>query len=218
MNWGAFLSELRTELSDTGATPKFSDELLYSYLRSGVTAVSEWLPRDFSRVELTASVDNPKQFVLPSDFIEEYLVECPEDTALSPRVTRPGVRRTSSSRPIFYWVNAGNVYLDADPGDNAVLLSYYGVHGLPADATDTTFELTVPLRDIELLQLYILGRAFQRERSRQSMLDRFKLGTADRQDNPITPEVNTFLVQYTEKVNERVGGQAVFLQRERRRK
>jgi hypothetical protein len=108
--------------------------------------------------------------------------------------------------------------LDADPGSDAVLLSYYGVHGLPADAADVTFDLTVPLRDIELLKLYILGRVFQRARSRQSMLDRFKLGTSDRTDNPITPEVNDFLVQYENKLQERVGGKTVFLHRERRRK
>jgi len=218
MNWGDFLAELRTELSDTGATPKYSDELLFSYLRSGTVALSEWLPRDLNRVELVASVDDAKQFALPADFIEEYLVECPQDNALSVKHTRPGVRRTPSSRPLFYWVNAGNLYLDADPGGNALLISYYGVHGLPANAADASFNLTVPLRDIELLQLYILGRAFQRERSRQSMLDRFKLGTSDRTDNPITPEVNDFLIQYHEKLQERVGGKTVFLQRERRRK
>jgi hypothetical protein len=218
MNWGDFLMELRTELSDAGATPKYSDELLFSYLRGGIVSLSEWLPRDFSRVELTASADNAKQFALPPDFIEEYLVECPADNALSFKHARPGVRRTSSSRPLFYWVNAGNLYLDADPGDSALLLSYYGLHGVPTDASDTSFELTVPLRDIELLQLYILGRTFQRERSRQSMLDRFKLTTSDRTDNPITPEVNDFLVQYHEKLQERVGGKTVFLQRERRRK
>jgi hypothetical protein len=218
MNWGDFLAELRTELSDDGATPKFSDALLYSYLRDGVVAISEWLPRDVSRIELTASVGNAQQFALPSDFLEEYLVECPVNNALSFRFTRPGVRRTSSSRPLFYWVNAGNLYLDADPGSDAVLLSYYGVHGLPADADDTSFELTVPMRDIELLQLYILGRVFQRDRSRQSQLDRFKLGSSDRQDNPLTPETNHFLIQYHEKLQDRVGGKTVFLNRERRRK
>jgi hypothetical protein len=50
------------------------------------------------------------------------------------------------------------------------------------------------------------------------MLDRFKLGTSDRTDNPITPEVNDFLVQYENKLQERVGGKTVFLHRERRRK
>jgi hypothetical protein len=181
-------------------------------------AVSEWLPLDFSRVELTASVDNPQQFALPDDFLEEYLVEVPADNALSLKVARPGVRRTPSSRPLFYWTNGTNLYLDADPGDDAVLLSYYGVHGLPADADDTSFELTVPMRDIELLQLYILGRVFQRDRSRQSQLDRFKLGSSDRQDNPLTPETNHFLIQYHEKLQDRVGGKTVFLNRERRRK
>jgi hypothetical protein len=218
MNWGDFLAELRTELNDAGATQKFSDALLFSYLRDGAVAISEWLPRDISRVELTASEGDAQQFALPSDFLEEYLVECPADNALSFRFTRPGVRRTSSSRPLFYWVNAGNLYLDADPGSNAVLISYYGVHGIPADAADTAFDLTVPLRDIELLKLYILGRVFQRERSRQSLLDRFKIGTSDRTDNPITPEVNDFLIQYHEKLQERVGGKTVFLQRERSRK
>jgi len=215
MNWGDFLAEMREELNDTGATPKFSDELLFSYLRDGTVALSEWLPRDISRVELTASETDAKQFALPSNFLEEYLVECPLDNALSFRFARPGVRRTTSSRPLFYWVNAGNLYLDADPGSNTVLISYYGVHGLPANAADTTFDLTVPLRDIELLKLYILGRVFQRSRSRQSMLDRFKVTSGERTDNPITPEVNEFMTQYQDKLQERVGGKVVFLHRER---
>ena len=218
MNWGAFLSELRGELNDTGTTPKFSDDLLYVFFRDGVWALSEWLPRDFGRVELTAETTDTKKFALPADFIEEYLVESPLDSALTFRFVRPGVRRTQSARPLFYWTSAGYLFIDADPGDNAVLISYYGVHGIPASATDVSFELTVPIRDVELLKLYILGRAYQRERSRQSMLDRFKLGTGDRQDNPVTPEVNEFMQQFQSKLNERTGGKAVFLSRVRRNK
>jgi hypothetical protein len=74
------------------------------------------------------------------------------------------------------------------------------------------------MRDIELLKLYILGRVFQRERSRQAMLDRFKLGTGDRQDNPIEPEVVDYMEQFNEKLADRIGGRAVFLTRERRHK
>jgi hypothetical protein len=218
MNWGEFLSELRNELNDSGATPKFSDDLLYVFLRDGVWALSEWLPRDFGRVELLAQEADPKKFALPADFIEEYLVECPADKALTFRFVRPGVRRAASARPLFYWTNAGYLFLDADPSGNAPLISYYGVHGTPANAEDASFELTVPLRDVELLKLYILGRAYQRERSRQSMLDRFKLGSGDRQDNPVTPEVNEFMLQFNEKLSERVGGKAVFLTRNRTRK
>jgi hypothetical protein len=218
MNWGAFLDELRIELNDAGATPKFSDDLLYTFFRDGAWALSEWLPRDFGRVELVAEETDAKKFALPADFIEEYIVESPLDNALTFKFMRPGVRRASSARPLFYWTNAGYLFLDADPGDNAVLISYYGVHGIPANAADLEFELTIPYRDVELLKLYILGRTFQRERSRQAMLDRFKLGSSDRQDNPVTPEVNEFLKQFNEKLNDRTGGKAVFLSRTRRRK
>lgn len=218
MNWGEFLTELRGELNDTSATPKFSNDQLYVFLRDGTVSLSEWLPRDVGRLALTAEVTDTKKFALPSDFIEEYLVESPLDNALSFRFVRPGVRRSTSARPLFYWTNAGFLFLDADPGANAVLISYYGVHGIPANAADTTFVLTIPLRDIELLKLYILGRAYQRERSRQSMLDRFKLGSGDRQDNPVSPEVNEYLQQFNEKLYERIGGKAVFLSRDRSRK
>jgi hypothetical protein len=218
MNWGQFLTELRSELKDDGTTQKFSDDLLYVFLRDGIWALSEWLPRDIGRITLTAEETDPKKFALPTDFIEEYLVECPLDNALTFRYVRPGVRRATSVRPLFYWTNTGYLFLDADPGENAVLISYYGVHGIPADASDQTFDLTVPMRDIELLKLYIFGRVFQRERSRQSLLDRFKVGTGDRQDNPIEPEVVDYMGQFNEKLAERIGGKAVFLTRERRRK
>lgn len=76
----------------------------------------------------------------------------------------------------------------------------------------------MPLRDVELLKIYILGRAYQRERSKQSMLDRFKLGTGDREDNPVSNEVNEFYVRFEKKMEERVGGKAIFLSRDRTRK
>jgi len=214
MNWDDFLSGIRTDLGDTGTTPKYPDALLYSYFRSAIWDVSMYFPRRFDHVTLEVDEADAKKFGLPDDFISEIVVECPEDNLLLPRRDRPGFKRTPSTHPLFYEVSGNNLYLDANPGGATVLLSYYGVHGLPVvttgddDAITYTdgaedpgpFILTVPDRDIELVAIYIKALINQRERTKQSSLDRFKLSTGTRQDNPIAPEVEDYFAEYRSKI------------------
>jgi hypothetical protein len=123
--------------------------------------------------------------------------------------------RVASTRSLFYHIDSGSLYLDADPGENAVYLSYYGVHSIPDDADDCECDLTTEMGDMEILKLYVNARVNERERNRQSRLDRFKLGSGDRQDNPIAPEVTDLFARYYEKLAERTGG-TIFLYRPRK--
>jgi hypothetical protein len=215
MNWGDFVSVVRTDLGDSETTPKLTNALLYSYARSAIHDVSAYFPRRFDHVALEVDAADPKKFALPSDFIEEIVVECPEGNALSARQSRPGFRRTPAARPLFYEISGNALYLDADPGGSAVLLTYSAVHGLPASADDVTFDLTNPARDIELVQLYVKALCEQRARTKQASLDRFKLGSGDRQDNPIAPEVTDYFAEYRDKIAERSGG-VIYLNRPRK--
>lgn len=216
MKWDEFVSAIRTDMNDNNAaSPKYGNALLYGYFRSAIYDVSMYFPRRFDHVALAVDPADPKKFALPPDFIEEIVVECPEDTFLSERRARPGVKRTPAHHPLFYEVSGNHLYLDAEPGGSEVLLTYNGVHGLPASPEDVTFVLTNPDRDIELLSLYVKALINQRERTKQASLDRFKLGSGDRQDNPIAPEVTDYFAEYREKIADRSGG-TVFLQRTRK--
>jgi hypothetical protein len=228
MDWGDLVSSIRIDLGDNTGT-KYSDELLYNYLRSAIWDVSMYYPRRFDHVTLVVSTDSPKKFALPSDFISEIVVECPADNSLSLRRDRPGYKHISGVRPLLYELDGSNLYLDADPGGDAVLLSYYGVHGLPVktvgeDGTVTytdgkdpvgEFILTIPDRDLELVTLYMKALVNQRERTKQSLLDRFKPGTGNRQDNPIIMEVEDFFREYRLKLAER-SGKTVFMSHSRK--
>ncbi len=128
MKWDEFVASIRTDLNDNNAaTPKYSNALLYNYFRSAIHDVSMYFPRRFDHVALAVDVADAKKFALPSDFIEEIVVECPEDTFLSARQARPGFKRTPANRPLFYEISGNSLYLDANPGGNAVLLTYNAV-------------------------------------------------------------------------------------------
>ena len=215
MKWDEFVSAIRTDLGDNATTPKLTNALLYSYVRSAIYDVSAYFPRRFDHVALEVDPGDAKKFALPPDFIEEIVVECPEDNALTARQTRPGFKRTPAQRPLFYEISGNHLYLDADPGGSAVLLTYHAVHGLPASADDVDFVLTNPDRDIELVSLYVKALCEQRARTKQASLDRFKLGSGDRQDNPIAPEVTDFFMEYRSRIADRSGG-VIYLERPRK--
>src|SRR6187455_1344595 len=109
MNWGDFLAEFRVEIDDTAATPKYSDKLLFSYLREAVSDYSQFLPLTREDEEMTQDPDNSKKFWLPTDFIDDISVACPAGRYLEPRRGRLGTKVAVSSRPLFYHTD-GNTY------------------------------------------------------------------------------------------------------------
>ena len=54
--WGALLADLRTDLKDTGATPKWSDDTIYLFAKDAIRAYSVDLPLIVYREELAAEV------------------------------------------------------------------------------------------------------------------------------------------------------------------
>jgi hypothetical protein len=214
--WASFLAELRIELDDTGATPRWTDNILYTFTRDGIWDYSQYFPMRVDHAELLSVVGNDKKFTLPASFLDDILVECPSGNYLEVRRERPGVKLSTSNSPLFYFVDAGCLYLDASPSGAAVLLSYYGAHGIPAAATDTTFALTIPTSDLEVLKLYVQARVNVVIRNRQSLLDRFDPGTGSRTDNPVRPETTDFFHRYNEAIAVRLRPQAIRLYRPRR--
>jgi hypothetical protein len=219
MNWGDLLSELRVDIEDTSEAPKFSDKLLYTYLRSAVSDYSQFLPLTREEVELTQDTENPKKFMLPADFIDDISVSCPAGRYLEPRRGRLGTKVAVSSRPLFYHTDSNRyLYLDADPGEDAVLLSYKALHPIPTSETQVDFLFTIPDANIELIKLYMEGKVNTKVRNSQARLDRFKIGSGSRTDNPMTEEVEDFFDEYRRKLAERVPSQSIILYRPRKYK
>ena len=219
MNWGDLLTELRVDIDDTSATPKFSDKLLFTYLRDAVSDYSQFLPLVFEDAQLTQDTDNPKKFALPADFIEDISVSCPAGRYLEPRRGRLGTKVAQSATPLFYHTDSNSLlYLDADPGEDAVLLSYKALHPLPTSESDVTFKFTIPDANMELIKLYMVAKVNAKIRNVQARLDRFKLTAGSRSDNPMSEEVEDFFEEYHKKLRERIQSAPVILYRVRKYK
>ncbi|MCB2146592.1 MAG: hypothetical protein KQI81_08965 [Deltaproteobacteria bacterium] len=210
------LNDVRIDMRDANAaTPRWSDADIYLVVKDGIRDYSLWFPKRVDRLEI-ASVTG--KFPLPSDFIEDIHVESPIDTYLEKQRRRPGVRYRASSRPMYYYIQGGSLYLSNPPLDgDTIFLTYSALHGVPISEKDTTFELTVPEVDIEVIRLYAKGRLYARLRGGQSSLDRFKQ-TGKRDDNPLVPEVDDTMADYYRAIAVRYRGGDVKLYRSGRMK
>ena len=208
MNWGAFLSDVRSDLQDTGANPRWSDDLLYLYAKDGIRSYSLWFPKRADRVRISRQGEC---YPLPADYIETIYVECPAETYLEERRVRPGTRLNSSSTVTSYFIQGGSVYLNSPTGED-ILLTYHAAHPVPAGKDDLPFEITVPDTDIELLRLFVKAKAYGQMRDRQAALDRFK-PTGKRDDNPLEPEVEDLMGAYYRGIAERIPGGVIVLYR-----
>jgi hypothetical protein len=209
--WVSILADVRTDLKDSGASPRWPDAALWLWLRDAVADSSRYFPLRVSRHELTLTAG---AYPLPADLVEIVSVECPQDTHLERIRQRPGIAIVSSGSPKSFYTEGSTLYLDGAPSD-PVLLTYEALHpiGDTAPAPEDTTETTVPKQDLELLRLYVKAKANEQVRSQQANLDRFKLGAGDRDDNPLIPEVTNLMREYRDKINARIPSRAIRLYR-----
>jgi len=206
--WVSLLSDIRVDLDDMSGTPKFASALLYLYAKDGIRDYSTWFPKRLDRVHIAFLNGG---FALPSDFISDIQVECPVDTFLQKRVHVGGKRYPTQSTPKFYYISGGSLYTSGSTTD--VYLTYFATHTIPTSEADATTALSVPSADLELIRLYVVAKAYGQMRAKQSSLDRFKVGTGTRDDNPVAPEVVSLMDDYHQKVAERLSGGYIALQR-----
>jgi hypothetical protein len=208
--WAELLADIRTDLQDAGQTPRWSDDLLFMYAKDAIRDYSEWFPRRVDRTALTLSGSS---YPLPADFVSDIFVESPVNTFLEKRQERPGTKySTLNTRPYYYFIDGGNLYLNGSPRDD-VLLTYYATHPVPSAKDDSAFLITVPDSDIELLRLYVKAQVHSQMRGKTSRLDRFEPGSGRRDDNPLLPEYNSLMQEYLSKISERVTGGSIRLYR-----
>lgn len=207
--WTTLLAQVRLELKDPSGS-KYSDDLLFVYGKDAIRDYSSYFPRRIDRTVLTLDANNSA--AVPSGFIQDITIECPKDRFLERRYERPGAKYITPGSPTLYYISGGRIYLDAAPlsGDQ-VLLSYMASHALPGSKTDGTTAMTIPEMDEELIRLYIKASAIEQTRTNQANLDRFKLGSGSRDDNPMTPEGRNLMDEYLAKIAERTPGGVIRL-------
>jgi hypothetical protein len=208
--WASLLSDLRTDLKDTGAAPRFSNAALFVYAKDAIRDYSFHFPSLVARREL---VKENGSFLLPSNFLRDVEVEYPIDNYLQKRMESPGTRYFSKKEPTLYHLSGNRLLLNG-PADE-VFLTYHALYDVPAAHDNLTFELGIPLLDEELIRLYVKAKALETVRSQTSNLDRFKIGNGSRDDNPLEPEVANLMQEYRLKIAERTLGGAILLYRYR---
>ena len=208
--WASFLTELRADLQDTGTSPRWSNYLLWVYTKDAVRDYSTWFPMRMDSVTLVESGDG---YALPADYVEDIAVECPEDTFLERRLSRPGIRFPTQAKPYLYHIEGVTLYVNGPPDDD-VLLTYFALHTVPTtEKSKPTFTFTIPEADMELLRLYVKAQVHGQMRGKQSRLDRFEPGSGRRDDNPLGPETSIILTEYYSKIASRISGGVVKLTR-----
>ena len=202
--WGGLLADIRSDLKDTGATPRWGDDILYLFAKDAINAYSLDFPLLSIRQELVAT--NGK-FDLPSNFLDAISAETAPGEYLKPLHPAIGLKIGGVQKATSYYISAGKLYLDKSPQDEStILFSYYGKYDLPTSKDDANFELAVPPEDEELIRLFIKAKIAEQIRLQQSNLDRFKPSSGARDDNPLLPEHNELMKEYKERVAERTGG------------
>jgi hypothetical protein len=212
--WGELLAEIREDIEDTAASPRYSDLLLYTYLKDATKDYSNWYPLRVDNETLSGTESGP--YTLPATLVSVLFVECPANRFLEQRIPSPGARYPKTTgRPFFFYIDGGNLYLDGSPlSGEDVQMTYQSIHGIPTDETATGFELTVPEKDEELIRLYVKAKVYERVRTKAARLDRFR--DDERGDNPVAPEVRNLMREYRNKIAERYEGGSVMLHRQGR--
>jgi hypothetical protein len=207
--WAELLSDARNDLMDTGATPRWSNEVLYLYTKDGIRDYSLWFPKRIDRLEVFPSGD---AYPLPVNYIQDIHVECPKDKYLERREVRPGSRRPTRTSVTSYYLQGGSLYLNSPLPDTPIYLTYFATHPVPASKDDDDFVLTVPDADIELLRLFLRAKTYGQMRGKQAALDRFK-PAGKRDDNPLEPETDDLWAMYYRRIAERISGGVINLYR-----
>jgi len=205
--WASLLTDIRADLQDTSAKPRWGDDTLFVFTKDAVRDYSIWFPRRVDRLGLTLIEG---RYPLPLDYIEDIQVESPLDTFLERRLDRPGVKYRRSS--LYYFIQGGSLYLSGPPLGEGVFLTYLASHPVPGTVNDREFVFTVPDADIELVRLYVKAKVNGQMRQRQAALDRFK-PVGERTDNPLEPEVDNLWGEYYAKIAQRIPGGVISLYR-----
>jgi hypothetical protein len=210
--WLALRNDIRADLKDTGTTPKYSNDIIYLYLKDAIRDYSMYFPIKCSR-EVLALNALKTAFVMPTDYMGGAVAECPLNRLLEERLATAGNIYNTLYTATTFAIVGGLLYINGDPLTSTVYLSYDARHPIPATAADDAFVMTIPTDDEELIRIYIKAKIYGQTRTLASSLDRFKLGTGARDDNPLRPEVGNLMDEYHAKIDERFPGGVIKLYR-----
>jgi hypothetical protein len=158
---------VRAELGDEGATKLWSDTLLHEWLAEAIRDFGRVVPRELTAT--LASVAAQAAYDLPNGLVEVVRVEHPANTfrAFEPRYGgdwRTGTEALPNTDRLggryAYDVWAGQLVLEPAPTESgeSIVVRYTSQRAEPTADTDP---LPVEASDVELLTLYVCGRAMQ---------------------------------------------------------
>jgi hypothetical protein len=213
--WETLRTEIREDIEDTGSTKRYSDALLWTYLKDAIKDYSTWFPLRVDKEVLSGSGAGP--YPEPVGLVNILFVECPDNRFLERRLASPGARYPKTSgRPFFFYMDGGNLYLDGSPlAGESVLMTYESLHDWPSSSDDDDSHVfSLPEGDEELIRLYVKAKIFEKVRTKTANLDRF--AETGRTENPVTPEVRNLMRDYDRKIAARYQGGSIMLHRQGR--
>jgi hypothetical protein len=210
--WEQFLATIREEIKDNGATVRYSDSLLLGFTKDAIRDYSTFFPKIVVQEELCPDDVTPLAYCMPEEISEIIEVQCPLGTFLQERVDRLGRKVVVTDRLLFYAFDDDHVYFNAAPHDgDTPYITYARSHDVPCDVEDCTFTFSIKDADLELIKLYVQGKVQIRVRGDQSKLDRFKVTSGVRDDNPMDVEATDYMARYHEKIVQRIRGGTIQL-------
>ena len=200
--WSSLFADIRNDLNDTSATPRWTDTLLLLFAKDAVRIYSVNLPRLVYREEISAKDGS---FELPAGVLSIVAVETQEGVYLGRFQPKPGKRVRAPGAANAYFTDGRKLYLNVAPVDeNTLLLTYRAYYSVPTVVASTT-ESGIPPEDEELIRLYVKAKISEQMRLGQSSLDRFK-PAGNRDDNPLLPEHNELMAEFHTRIAQRLGG------------
>lgn len=207
-----FIAQVRRSLKDTGSTV-WADAEMLDYLKAALADYSIYFVQE--KKATIDTVAGQTDYTLPTDVETLIRVEHPEGVVLVPRKWKPGDirpepelsafalwRRGVRTRAAYYYEVTGTTLSLAVVPTSAsddIFIWYTALHTLP---TSGSSNLTVPDRDLELLELYVKSKALERDAQADSRLSRWR-EDRKRDDNPVEPEYVRLMGRYREMVEKR---------------
>lgn len=205
--WADLRTEIRYQLKDTAATPRWSDAELLTYVNYALADYSRYFPLQSSCV---TGLSGDGSTTLPEDY-EVFAVEYPDDTFLPEISIKPGTRVWQGMRGWYQLENKLWVLHPDSP--STVTVHFYRARDRIVNVTDV---VNVPAADLELIVLYVLAKCTERVGEQSASLDRWRQ-QGQRDDNPLVVMVNHYYERYRQGIFERLGGRSLTLSFGRRR-
>lgn len=203
--WATLRAKVRRQLNDTGATPRWSNDLLLDYAVRAVEAYSEFFP--LASTATPTAGDTAGQYIVDEEW--EITGVSHETAADYEEFLEPLARGPGTAMHVYaegYWQDGVTIYVTPTTLED-VKVAYTTCHTRPT--TDNSV-LTIPLKDEGLIEFHIYGMAMDSYVGRSALLDRWK-EKGSRSDNPVIIASWNWKKEWSAQIGQRLSGRSVHL-------